>query len=262
MSTSRPSRFLRIGLSLASLSALFLAVACGGSTDDDGGGGKTCEGTAPSCPVAPNCTGGTAIAPPATCDEGQWQCPAISNITCAEDGGPYRCASQIELNCGTGCEGQPLVQECGPTGWTCPLYLSCDDGGACPDVAPVCYGCGGETVSPTCSGSEWECPIFGCPIELDGGPGDDDGGPVPDSGDDDGGCHGHHCGYDGGPYPDGGPYDGGPFDAGVDAAPDAGGSFCAEGAACIEGMSCTIGTAGKAPLSCECIGGAYACTGG
>ena len=248
-------RLLRLTLSFASLSALLVATACGGS---DGGSGD-CAGPAPSCGVIPSCSsglgGGGGGEAAATCTEGQWECPVYSALACPAGDAGYACSSDIAIDCGT-CNGEPVGQECGPEGWTCPpLSPSCgegdDDGGACPDVAPLCGGCDdGTYVDPVCSGSEWICPILNCPYQpADGGP---------DSGNDGGQCHGRYCDQDGGGY-DGGPYDGGGYDGGVDASPDAGGNLCAEGAPCSDGMSCTIGTAGQVPLSCECIDEQYAC---
>jgi hypothetical protein len=224
-----PFRTLRFALSLAALSSLLVATACSVSGD-----GASCDGPRPTCAVT--VCGGPPGETNASCTDGEWECPAVEPASCpsqGDDGGPYACDSDLALYCGT-CDGVPIEQECGASGWTCPpVAPSCgeyDGGTGCPDVEPLCGSCDDAgSVLPTCSGSEWICPVFNCPVE-------------PVDGSDDGGGH----------------------DGGADAAPDsgfdAGGDLCVEGASCSEGMSCTIGTAGQLPFSCECIAGQYACT--
>jgi hypothetical protein len=104
----------------------FVFVACSATLN---GVGASCFITpAPQCPTAA-CHGGGATTS-ASCVNGLWECPAISDIAC---------------------EG-PL-----------------DAGGDCAGLAqPSCSQCG-VSVAPTCQQGGWVCPVLGVACAYDGG---------------------------------------------------------------------------------------------
>ena len=134
------SHFLEL---VVALTSVFAATACGGEASDANRNlnGSCSETAAPTCLDDLGSGVCSDVARPATCNSGQWSCPA---------------GTLEQSNCV--CLGPPPTVGCSctSTGWSCPN---------CSNLSPpTCFDDRGngecsDTVKPaTCGGGQWSCP--------------------------------------------------------------------------------------------------------